>query len=289
MNTFVWIAFICYLAIWCVAGYFLWRAYRVWVKKDFCSIKITNGEPLENPHLIARPFAIMELLTGIALMLLLIAVPIFAIPISIWPAFLVIIGTTRHQRIIKFAKQNEPISSVTGKGLEHKLDDTETKLLGWGFGGILGFGIVVVWSMLNDPLPSIASLQPFSGQLVEQHISEDRSTIYADIRVRNGPQDVILFQRVSKQLSGDIQKLPSGSAVTALIAPKTFTDSRTGLNRHKMWQLAINQQELFSYEGITQFIDRKDAAIRMLGYVFSAVGIACFVAAGLRRFWQVRA
>ena len=107
MNEYVWITLICYLAVWCVAGYFLWRAYRVGVKRDFRLIKNVNGQPLNNRQLIARPFAIMEILTGISVIVFLIAVPVFSIPMRIWPAFILVIGTTRQLRILKFAQKNE--------------------------------------------------------------------------------------------------------------------------------------------------------------------------------------
>jgi hypothetical protein len=108
MNEYVWIAFFCYIAIWGVAGFFIWRAYRVGVKKDLRLIKGLNGQALPNRQLIARHFAFTELLTGIAIIMFLIAIPIFAIPMRIWPAFILVIGTTRQLRILKFARQNEP-------------------------------------------------------------------------------------------------------------------------------------------------------------------------------------
>ncbi|ACT47677.1 hypothetical protein [Methylotenera mobilis] len=107
MNEYISIAFLCYLAIFGMAGYFLWRAYRVGVKKEFRLIKKLNGQSLNNRQRIVLAFAIMELLTGIALILFLIAVPMFAIPMRIWPAFIVVIGTTRQLRILKFVQQNE--------------------------------------------------------------------------------------------------------------------------------------------------------------------------------------
>lgn len=164
-----------------------------------------------------------------------------------------------------------------------KSDDTEVKLIGYGIGGVLIFGVVMGVELFNGLPPSMASLQPFSGQLVEQHISQEKSRIFADIRVRNGTKDVILFQQVSEKLSGDIQKLPPGKTVTALITTKDFTDSRTGLVRHSMWQLAINEQEMFSYDEITQFIDNQATRWRTFAYWSGALAIACFIAAGLRR------
>lgn len=169
-----------------------------------------------------------------------------------------------------------------------KLDDTEINLIGYGFGGVLILGIVLGVELFNGPPPSINSLEPFSGQLVKHHISQDRSRTFAYLQVRNGTQDVILFQQVSKKLSGDIQKLSSGVTITALIEPKDFIDSRTGLIHCSMWQLAINKQDLFSYDEITQFINNQTTRLRTFAYWSGAVAIACFIAAGLRRLRHLR-
>ena len=177
--------------------------------------------------------------------------------------------------------------NVRGRGLGLKSDGTEVKLIGYGIAGVLIFGIVLGVELFNGPPPSITSLQPFSGQLVEQYISQDKSRIFADIRVKNDTQDVILFQQVSKKFSSDIQKFPSGMTVKALIVPKDFTDSRTGLIRHSMWQLAINGQEMFSYEEITQFINNQTTRWRTFAYWSGALAIVCFITAGLRRLRHV--
>ena len=169
-----------------------------------------------------------------------------------------------------------------------KSDDVEIKLIGYGIGGVLIFGIVMGVELFNGPPPSITSLQPFSGQLVEQHISQDKSRILADIRVRNGKNEVILFQQVSEELAVDIQKLSPGEAVKALINKRDFTDSRTGLVRHSMWQLAINEQEIFSYDEITQFIDNQVTRWRTFANWSGALAIASFIAAGLRRLRHAR-
>jgi hypothetical protein len=107
MNESFWIGTFCYAAIWVVAAYFLWRAYRVGVKNDLRLIKGFNGQPLKNRKGLARPFAITELLTGTAIVLFLLAVPIFALPMRIWPAFILVIGTTRQLQLLKFSRQNE--------------------------------------------------------------------------------------------------------------------------------------------------------------------------------------
>jgi hypothetical protein len=108
MNDFFWIAFACYIAMWGVAGYFLVRAYRVGVKNTLHLVKSWNGEPLKNRKKIARSYAITELLTGISLAVFLAAIPVFAIPMRIWPAFILVIGTTRQLQILRFSRQNEP-------------------------------------------------------------------------------------------------------------------------------------------------------------------------------------
>lgn len=108
MNDFFWVAFASYIAMWVVVGYFLVRAYRVGVKNAFHLVKSLNGRPLKNRKKIARPYAITELLTGISLAIFLAAIPVFAIPMRIWPPFVLVIGTTRLLQILRFSRQNEP-------------------------------------------------------------------------------------------------------------------------------------------------------------------------------------
>jgi hypothetical protein len=163
-----------------------------------------------------------------------------------------------------------------------KLDDSDLKLIGYGISGVLISIIILGVELFNGSPPSISSLKSFSGHLVEQHITQDRNRTFADLRVRNGTQDVILFQQVSKKLSGDIEKLSSGVIVTAFIESKDFKDTRTGLTRHSMWQLAINQQELFSYDEITQYINNQTRSWRKFAYLSGAVAIGCFIVVGLR-------
>ena len=163
-----------------------------------------------------------------------------------------------------------------------KLNDSDLNLIGYGIGGVLIFIIILGVELFNGSPPSISSLKSFSGQLVEQHITQDGSRTFADLRVRNGTQDVILFQQVSKKISGDIENLSSGMIITAFIEPKDFIDTRTGLTRHSMWQLAINGQELFSYDEITQYINNKIRSWRKLAYWSGAVAIGCFIVAALR-------
>lgn len=169
-----------------------------------------------------------------------------------------------------------------------KTDDTDVKLIGYGLGGILILVIIFGVELFNGPPPSISSLQSFSGQLVSTNISRDRNRIFAEIQVRNGTQEVVLFQQVSEQLSVDIQKLPLGKTVTALIVPKDFIDQRTGLMRHSMWQLAIGEQEIFSYKQITQYINGQTTSWRIFSYCAGAIGIACFTIVGLRRLRRAR-
>lgn len=169
-----------------------------------------------------------------------------------------------------------------------KSDDTEIRLIGYGLCGVLIFGITLGVELFNGPPPTITSLQSFSGQLVYQHISRDRSRIFADIQVRKGIRNVILFQQVPENISVDIQNLQPGEMVTALIDPKEFMDGRTGLIRHSMWELAINEKAVFSYGEITQFINNQTTRWRTFAYWSGAFAVACFIAAGGRRLRHVR-
>lgn len=187
-----------------------------------------------------------------------------------------------------FQPANKNVSNLDakGRGLVSIFEDLELKLIGLGIAGILYFVVIFVTELSHRPPPDITQLQRYSGQLVEQHISQDRSRIFAEIRVRNDVQDVILFQQVSKQVSSEIQNLTPGMTVTALIVPKDFIDRRTGLVRHKMWQLAINEQEKISYSATTQLINNQARHWQIVANWCGAFAFTCFFLAGVRRLRQ---
>jgi hypothetical protein len=108
MNDIFWLITSIYLGMWAVAAYFLWRAFRVGIKNDLRFIKGVDGQPLRHRKNLTRPFALTELLTGIAVIIFLLAIPIFALPMRIWPAFILVIATTRQLQLIKFSRRNEP-------------------------------------------------------------------------------------------------------------------------------------------------------------------------------------
>lgn len=105
MNELFWLFVAIYAAMWIVALHFIWRSYRVGIKNDLRLIKGLDGQPLKGRHHLVRPFALTEFFTGIAVIAFLVAVPIFALPMRIWPAFILIIGMSRQLQIIKLARE----------------------------------------------------------------------------------------------------------------------------------------------------------------------------------------
>ena len=106
MNDGFWIDLVCYLGMWLIAGYFFWRAYRIGIKKDLRLVKDARGKCLPNRRGLAKPYAITELLTAISVAALLTAIPLLAIPMKIWPAFMLVIGTSRQLQLLKFSRNN---------------------------------------------------------------------------------------------------------------------------------------------------------------------------------------
>ncbi len=162
-------------------------------------------------------------------------------------------------------------------------DDTDAKLLGYGLGGISILIIILSVELFNGPPPEHSTLNLFTGQIVGAQFSKSRERIYAEIQVKNGPKDMILFQQVPQQMASKIEQFPSGSGVSALIFGKQFTDRRTGLPRHAMWQLSVGERKVFSYDEILQFHANQDARWRILGYCFAVAGVICLVAIAIRR------
>lgn len=104
MSVDLLIGVACYLALWLIAGYFLWRAYRVGIKNDLRLIKNWGGKHLPHRRRIARSYAMTELLTGVALVTLSIAIPLLALPMKIWPSIILIIGSSRQLQLMKYSR-----------------------------------------------------------------------------------------------------------------------------------------------------------------------------------------
>lgn len=107
MNDVFWIVLVFYLSIWVLGGYFIWRAYRLGIKKDF---KYATGPwhgKLKNPAQHIKRMVAIELLTGISLLIVAVAIPLFKIELRAWGPILTVIGMTRLLQQLKIAKQNK--------------------------------------------------------------------------------------------------------------------------------------------------------------------------------------
>ena len=105
MNELFWLYVVIYAAMWIVALHFIWRSYRLGIKNDLRLINGLDGQPLKGRHHLLRPYALTEFFTGIAVIIFLAAVPIFALPVRIWPAIILVIGMSRQFQIIKLARE----------------------------------------------------------------------------------------------------------------------------------------------------------------------------------------
>lgn len=107
MNDRLLIALFFYLVLWGISAIFFWRAYRIIKKKELRLIKDITGVRLKNSGKIAKRYAVMEVISGGSLVVLAIAIPIFSIPMKIWPAFIIVIGTSQQLTLLKLQKESD--------------------------------------------------------------------------------------------------------------------------------------------------------------------------------------
>ncbi|MDP1862488.1 MAG: hypothetical protein Q8K52_01105 [Thiobacillus sp.] len=108
MNDVLWIALIAYLSIWVIGGYFIWKAYRLGMKRD---LKFATGPwqgKLKNPAKYIKRIAVIELITGSSILIFALAIPLFKIEMKAWGPFFLVIGMTRLSQQLKLARQNGP-------------------------------------------------------------------------------------------------------------------------------------------------------------------------------------
>ena len=107
MDDLFWLILCCYLSLWIIGAYFLWKAYRLGIRNDLRYVKGPNGQPLKHRSRFAKSFAITELLTGLSIIALAIAIPWFSIEMRAWAPFISVIGMSRLSRLLSFAKRDE--------------------------------------------------------------------------------------------------------------------------------------------------------------------------------------
>lgn len=95
-----------YFLLWGIGGHLIWKAYRIGIKKEISLVKKSNGELFTNPHQFIRPIATINLITGLSIWLLAIAIPIFKIKLAAWAPFIVVISSLKQLVSGKFEKND---------------------------------------------------------------------------------------------------------------------------------------------------------------------------------------
>ena len=99
-----WLAFAAYFLFWIGGGYMLWSAYQVGIRKDTSKMKKSNGELFTNPQRFMSSIAITNLLCGLALWLIALAIPVFKIGLAHWAPLIVVIGGARQLLTLVYEK-----------------------------------------------------------------------------------------------------------------------------------------------------------------------------------------
>ena len=85
-----------YLLIWVGGIYLLWLAYRIGVCKESARIKRRNGESYKLPSNYLHKFSILNLISGIAVLLIAIGIPLLRMDIKIWGILLGMVLAARN-------------------------------------------------------------------------------------------------------------------------------------------------------------------------------------------------
>ncbi|OQW69576.1 MAG: hypothetical protein BVN34_04495 [Proteobacteria bacterium ST_bin12] len=101
-----WLVVGCYFLLWGIGGYLIWQAYRLGIKKEIALVKKSNGQLFTNPHKFIRTIAIINLLTGLSIWVLAIAIPIFKIKLATWAPFIVVISSLKQIVFSRFEKND---------------------------------------------------------------------------------------------------------------------------------------------------------------------------------------
>ena len=101
-----WLIIASYLVLWGVGGYLIWLAYRLGIKNEMTLIKKTNGQPFNNPSKFIRAIAIVNLVSGLLIWILAVAILIFKIQLTLWAPAIVIASTCKQLIFSKFEKND---------------------------------------------------------------------------------------------------------------------------------------------------------------------------------------
>ena len=102
----IWLIFGIYLALCGVGIYLIWLAYRLGIRKELALVKKANGQPFNNPHTYIDAVAIVNLVTGLLILFLAIAIPIFKIKLALWAPIIFVASSCKQLIMGRFEKKD---------------------------------------------------------------------------------------------------------------------------------------------------------------------------------------
>lgn len=95
-----------YFFIWLGGLYLLWLAYQLGVRKNIGRVKKSNGEPFNNTNKMTKNYAILNLLSGCAVVLMAMFIPLLKMEIKSWGTLLLLVLLSRKLAIGYFEKSD---------------------------------------------------------------------------------------------------------------------------------------------------------------------------------------
>lgn len=95
-----------YLLIWMGGGYLLWFAYIFGVRRNLEKIITSDGRPFKQPQKYLNKFAITNLVSGCALLLIAIAIPVMKIDFQKWGGLIILVLAIRKFAVSRFEKSD---------------------------------------------------------------------------------------------------------------------------------------------------------------------------------------
>lgn len=101
-----WLILGTYLVLWGMGGYLIWLAYRLGVRKELALVKKANGQPFNNPNTYINAVAIVNLATGLLILFLAVAIPIFKIKLALWAPVIFVVSSCKQLIMGRFERKD---------------------------------------------------------------------------------------------------------------------------------------------------------------------------------------
>jgi hypothetical protein len=75
-----------------MALWLLWRSYRLGIRREVCLVKSATGKPLPNAESLVGTFAVANLLFGVGVIAILVAIPLLRLSFNTWASLLTIVS-----------------------------------------------------------------------------------------------------------------------------------------------------------------------------------------------------